>query len=155
MALRVAVLAVLIAIALTRGITLTVLYVGVAMLGVAEVVADTTTQSILPMLVGRDRLGAANGRVIAAQTVANDLLGGPLAGVLVGVGAAAVVGAPAVGYLGAALLLLGLRGGVTPPARPDARILRDIREGVSFVTRHRVLRALALLAGLLNLAGAA
>jgi hypothetical protein len=65
------------------------------------------------------------------------------------------VGAPAVGYLGAALLLLGLRGGVTPPARPDARILRDIREGVSFVTRHRVLRALALLAGLLNLAGAA
>jgi MFS family permease len=155
MALRVTVLAALTAIARTGDITLTVLYVAVALLGVAEVVADTTMQSLLPMLVGRDRLGAANGRVIAAQTVANDFLGGPLAGVLVGVGAAAVMGAPALGYLGAALLLVGLRGGFTPPPRPDARLLRDIREGVSFVTRHRVLRALALLAGLLNLAGAA
>lgn len=33
--------------------------------------------------------------------------------------------------------------------------MQDIREGVSFVVRHRVLRALAMLAGLLNLAGAA
>jgi hypothetical protein len=62
------------------------------------------------------------------------------------------MGAPALGYLGAALLLLGLRGGFTPPPRPDARLFRDIREGVSFVTRHRVLRALALLAGLCALA---
>jgi MFS family permease len=155
MAVRVAVLVGLAAIAATGGLTLTVLYVGVALLGVAEVLADTTTQSMLPMLVDRDRLGAANGRVIAAQTVANDFLGGPLAGLLVGLGAAAAMGVPAAGYLGAVVLLLGLRGSFTPPARQDAQLLRDIREGVSFVTRHRVLRALALLAGLLNLAGAA
>jgi predicted MFS family arabinose efflux permease len=155
MALRVVVLASLAAIALIGDITLAVLYLGVAVLGIAEVVADTTTQSLLPNLVDRDRLGAANGRVIAAQTVANDFLGGPLAGVLVGIGAAAVMGAPAVGYLVAAMLLLGLRGGFRPADRPEAHLLGDIREGVSFVVRHRVMRALALLAGLLNLAGAA
>jgi MFS family permease len=155
MALRVTGLAALTAIALHGGITLTALYVGVALLGVAEVVADTTTQSILPMLVGRDRLAAANGRVIAAQTVANDFLGGPLAGLLVGVGAAAAMVAPTAGYLAAAMLLVGLRGSFTPRIRPDSRLVRDIREGISFVVHHRVLRALALLAGLLNLAGAA
>jgi MFS family permease len=155
MAVRVVVLVSLAAIAATGGLTLTVLYVAVAMLGVAEVLADTTTQSMVPMLVDRDRLGAANGRVIAAQTVANDFLGGPLAGALVGLGAAAAMGAPAAGYLGAVVLLLGLRGSFTPPARPDAHLGRDILEGVAFVVRHRVLRALAVLAGLLNLAGAA
>jgi predicted MFS family arabinose efflux permease len=107
------------------------------------------------MLVRRERLGAANGRIIAAQTVANDFLGGPLAGLLVGVGAAVTVAVPAAGYLIAALLLLTLRGRFTPPSRPGARLVGDIREGLSFVLRHRVLRALALLAGLLNLAGAA
>jgi MFS family permease len=155
MTLRVAVLASLTALALTGSITLTTLYVGVALLGIAEVVADTTSQSILPMLVSRERLGAANGRIIAAQTVANDFLGGPLAGLLVGVGAAATIVAPATGYLMAAALLLGLRGNFTPPVRPEAQLVRDIREGLSFVLHHRVLRALALLAGLLNLAGAA
>ena len=155
MLVRVAALVSLTAIAATGQTTLTVLYLGVLILGVAEVLADTTTQSMLPTLVGRDRLGAANGRVIAAQTVANDFLGGPLAGVLVGVGAAAVMGVPAAGYLGAAVLLLGLHGSFSPPARPDAHLVRDVREGVTFVVRHRVLRALALLAGLLNLAGAA
>jgi predicted MFS family arabinose efflux permease len=152
---RVVVLVSLTATVATGGLTLTVLYVAVAMLGVAEVLADTTTQSMLPMLVDRSRLGAANGRVIAAQTVANDFLGGPLAGVLVGLGAVAATGAPAVGYLAAVVLLLGLRGAFTPPLRPEAHLGRDILEGVSFVIRDRVLRALASLAGLLNLAGAA
>jgi hypothetical protein len=74
MLLRVVVLASLTALALTGAISLPVLYLGVVLLGVAEVIADTTSQSILPMLVSRDRLGAANGRIIAAQTVANDFL---------------------------------------------------------------------------------
>jgi MFS family permease len=155
MVLRVAVLAALAITAVIGLFTLPVLYLAVLALGVAEVFADTTAQSMLPTLVGRDRLGAANGRVIAAQTVANDFLGGPVAGVLVGVGAVLVVGAPAALYGLSAALLLTLQGSYRPPSRLAASLRHDITEGVRYLVKHRVLRGLALLAGLLNLAGAA
>lgn len=156
MSLRVVVLAGLTGAAVHGVFTLPVLYVAVLVLGVAEVLADTTTQSLLPMLVPRARLGAANGRVIAAQTVANDFLGGPVAGVLVGLGTVLVVATPAALYgVAAVLLLLGLRGTYRPPSREPRPIREDIVEGVRYLSGQRVLRALAVLAGLFNLAGAA
>jgi MFS family permease len=155
MALRVALLLALAIGALLGQVSLPVLYVAVALLGIIEVFADTTTQSILPMLVPRQRLGAANGRVIAAQTVANDFLGGPLAGALVSLGAAALFGAPAVLYALAAGALLTVRGAYRPavPARTPLRT--DIVVGLRYLAAAPVLRGLAALAGLLNLAGAA
>jgi MFS family permease len=153
--LRAGVLALLGFAAATDLVGLGVVYVAVLILGTAEVFADTTAQSILPMVVEREWLGAANGRVIAAQRVANDFLGGPVAGVLVSVGAVAFFVAPASLYALAGLLMLSL-GGRYRVERPSRVTLRaDIREAVGFLRRHTVLRTLALLAGLLNFGSAA
>lgn len=155
MTLRVAVLVMLVVAALAGMLTLPVLYVAVIVLGTAEVLADTTAQSLLPTLVPRDRLGAANGRVIAAQTVANDFLGGPAAGLLVGLTAALAIGVPAALYGISVALLLSLRGEHRPASRDATSLRADIVAGVRYLAAHRVLRALALLAGLFNLSGAA
>lgn len=148
--LRVVALAVLVVFTLAGLTDLTVLYVAVLVLGTLEVFADTTTQSLLPMIVDRERLGAANGRVIAAQRVANDFLGGPVAGVLVATSTVAFFGVPALLYTITGVLMLTLRGRFRVSRRSDARMRTDIAEGIRYLGAHRVLRALAVLAGMLN-----
>lgn len=148
--LRVAALAVLVVLTLAGLTDLTVLYVAVLVLGTLEVFADTTTQSMLPMIVDRERLGAANGRVIAAQRVANDFLGGPVAGVLVAASTVAFFGVPALLYTMTGILMLTLRGRYRVSRPSEAKMRTDIAEGIRYLGAHRVLRALAVLAGMLN-----
>ena len=59
-----------------------VLYVGAFIIGAGEAFFDTNAQSILPALVGRDRLVTANGRLFAAETVMNSFVGPPVGGLL-------------------------------------------------------------------------
>ncbi|MFI6598483.1 MFS transporter [Nonomuraea sp. NPDC050536] len=143
-----------------------VLSVAVLLAGVAEVFADTCAQAVLPMTVPRERIAWANGRVVGTQTVGNDFLGAPLAGLLVGALPAAILGAPALLYGAAALLLSGMRGAyrpARPPAPETAREagggkpdwMREIGEAMRFLWGHRFLRVLAVSAGMLNLANAA
>lgn len=152
---RVVVLAACAGLALLGQVDLIVLYVAVLVLGTAEVFADSTTQSILPMVVERDRLAVANGRVIAAQRVANDFLGGPVAGIAVAAGTATVFGVPALLYLLAGFLMLTLSGRFGVERTDRTGIWSDIVEGVRFLGGHRVLRTLAVLAGLMNFATSA
>jgi MFS family permease len=155
MAGRVIVLLALVVASVIGTVGLGTLYAVVFILGMAEVFADTTAQSIIPMVVTRDQLGAANGRVVAAQSVANDFLGGPIAGVLAGAGTAAVAGVPAATYLVAGALLSLLPGRYRPVRGTSTAVSADIIAGLRYVTEHRVLRAMAVLVGLINLAGAA
>lgn len=152
---RVVVLLALIVAALVGTVGLGTLYVAVFILGMAEVFADTTAQSIIPMVVTRDQLGAANGRVVAAQTVANDFMGGPIAGVLAGAGMAAVAGVAAAAYLVAGAVLSLLPGRYRPVRASSTAVSTDIVVGLRYVAKHGVLRAVAVLVGLINLAGAA
>ena len=89
------------------------------------------------------------------QTVGNNFLGAPLAGLLIGFGAAATLGAPALLYAVAGLALLGMRGRFRVE-NPSTRPLRaDIVDGLRYLWGHRVLRALSIFAGVLNFANAA
>ncbi len=141
--------------ALLGQLSLPLLYLAVVLLGCCEVLFDTTSQSLLPDVVGREQLGAANGRLIGVQTVLRNFAGAPLAGVLVGVAGAAVLLTPAALYLATAALLLGLPSAYTPAPRPPARLRADIREGGRHLFANPTLKAIALLGGALNLANAA
>jgi MFS family permease len=137
------------------------LLAAVLLASVSEVFADLSAQSILPTAVPREHLTRANGRVSTAQMIGNDFLGAPLAGLLVATLPAVVFGAPALLYGLAGLLLLGMRGAYGPdragtPATSGRRPLRqDIAEALRYLWAHRILRSLAITAGLLNLANAA
>ncbi|MFI6388522.1 MFS transporter [Nonomuraea sp. NPDC050540] len=95
-------------------LSLWILLAAVLLSGTAEVFADTSAQSVLPMTVPSDRLAWANGRIVGAQTVGNDFIGSPLAGVLVALLPPAILGAPGILYGFAGLLLLGMRGTYRP-----------------------------------------
>ncbi|MEV4100587.1 hypothetical protein AB0J42_10000 [Nonomuraea sp. NPDC049649] len=88
---------------------------------VAEVPADTAAQSVLPTVVAGEDLTRANGRVVGAQVLGNDFAGAPLAGVLVTVLPAAVLGAPGILYGVAGVLLLACAAGSRPGGRRRGR----------------------------------
>jgi MFS family permease len=145
-------------------------------LGCAEVLRDNAAQTLLPALVERPQLEKANARLWSAEISANQFVGPPLGGVLVGV-AVALPFLLNAGLLGlSAVLLLGMSGlyrarpaagggpraSATPEGTtvagslPVARSWRaDLVEGITWLWRHRLLRTLALMLGVMNLMGAA
>lgn len=153
---RTALLAVAAALVANGSFNLVALYVVVLLVGANEVFADTTTQSILPMIVPRERLDAANGRIISAQKVTADLLGAPLAGALAAIGAAALFGTTAIIYAVVAVGLLSLEGRYRASSgMGSTTLVAEIAEGIRFIRSNRVIKALAGLAALLNLAASA
>ena len=138
--------------------TLAMLYAVAVLLGVAETLFDTSAQSLLPALVPRDDLTRANSRLFAVELVANTFIGPPLGGLLAAVGLAVALGAPAAAYLvGAGCLALisgSFRAAGAAPAG-STRLRDEIAEGAGFVWRHQVLRPLAIMLGIENMAFAA
>jgi MFS family permease len=129
------------------------LYAVALLLGTAETVYDTCAQSILPQVVSRDRLPRANGRLIAAELTANEFVGPPLGGLLVAAGVAAAFATPAALWAAAVGALLLLRGNFAVPRTEERATVRaDVAEGLRYLWRHRLLRTLAAMTGLFNLA---
>lgn len=131
-----------------------VLYVVAFGLGVGETLFDTAAQSILPNIVkDPGGLARANGRLYAVELAANQFVGPPLGGLVAGLTLAGALTGSAVAYGLAALALLGLVGSFRPVRHgAPTRMHSDIREGLGYLLRHRVLRTLALCVGLSNLA---
>ena len=115
---------------------------------------DSAAQASIPALVGRDpdRLSSANGRLAGAQTVSQQFAGPPLGGALFTVTPWLPYGVDAISFLGSSVLLARIRGRFEVPRTGPRRSIRaDIAEGLRWLARHRLLRGLALLTGLLNL----
>jgi len=129
-----------------------VLYAVALLLGTAETVYDTCAQSILPQVVARDRLPRANGRLIAVELTANEFVGPPLGGLLVAAGVAAAFVAPAALWAAAVGALLLLRGDFSVPREEPTTLRADVAEGLRYLWGHRLLRTLATMTGLFNLA---
>jgi MFS family permease len=136
----------------SSGAAIWALYLVALLLGTAETVYDTCAQSILPQVVPRDRLPRANGRLIAAELTANEFVGPPLGGLLVAAGIALAFATPAALWAAAVGALLLLRGGFAVPRREPTTLRADVVEGLRYLWRHRLLRTLATMTGLFNLA---
>ena len=138
--------------------TLPMLYAVALLLGMAETLFDTSAQSLLPAIVAREDLTRANSRLFAVELVANTFVGPPLGGLLAAVGLAVAMGAPAVAYLAGAGCLALMAGGFRATGAGPAgttRLRDEIAEGARFVWRHPVLRPLAIMLGVQNMAFAA
>ena len=138
--------------------SLAMLYAVALLLGLAETLFDTSAQSLLPALVPREALTTANSRLFAVELVANTFVGPPLGGLLAAVGLAVAMGMPALAYLagaGCLALLAGSFRATGAGERGTTRLRDEIAEGARFVWRHPVLRPLAIMLGLQNMAFAA
>jgi len=144
-----------IAIAADHG-SLWLLYLAAVGTGVSEVFYDTAAQSILPSIVPRARLDRANGRLYAVELGAQEFAGPPIAGVLVAVGLALSFATSAALWIVALGALLLMQGTFRPPRHgPRTTIRSDIREGLSFLVKQPVLRTMAVMVGMGNLASSA
>ena len=138
--------------------SLVMLYVVALLLGMAETLFDTSAQSLLPAIVDRAELTRANSRLFAVELVANMFVGPPLGGLLAAISLAVALGAPAAAYLvgaGCLALIGGSFRAVGAGPAGSTRLRDEIAEGAGFVWRHPVLRPLAIMLGVQNLAYAA
>jgi predicted MFS family arabinose efflux permease len=142
-ALRVLSLVAIFALMLTGALTLPLLaalgFVGAC----GTVVYGVAAPALVPSLVGRGALPQANGRIELARTAA--FAAGPaLGGALVGwVGGASAFGV-AIALSLIAVILLARIGEPSRTRTEPPRPLQAIRDGVSFVAGHRLLRPILL-----------
>jgi MFS family permease len=129
------------------------LYVVAFVLGVGETLFDTAAQSLVPNIVHPEQLSRANGRLFAVELIMNQFVGPPLGGVLVGISIPLALGGSVLGYALAAVGLALIAGSFRAKrAGPRVGILREIAEGWRFVVGDRLLRTLAIMVGVMNLA---
>ncbi|WP_197034653.1 MFS transporter [Glycomyces sp. NRRL B-16210] len=127
----------------TDTLTIWQLYAVAFTIGVFTVFFDVSYQSYLPHLVGREGLVEGNAKLETVRATAH--LGGPaLAGQLIQWLTAPVAIAVDAAALGASALFLVRirRREPKPEAIQGARITTDIKEGLAFVFRHRLLSAI-------------
>jgi MFS family permease len=135
--------------------TLAMLYAVALLLGLAETLFDTSAQSLLPAIVARKDLTVANSRLFAVELVAQTFVGPPLGGLLAAAGLALAMGVPAAAYLVGAGFLALIAGSFRAAGAAEhgsSRLRDEIAEGARFVWRHPVLRPLAIMLGVENMA---
>ncbi len=151
--LRAAALAGLTLTVATGTVTVAVIYVVLFLLGVGETLVDTAMGALLPAVVASERLPAANARLYATFTIGNQFVAKPLGAWLFVVSAAVPFGLDALTFAAAAALIAGIRRAPVPDeARPRGSLRGEIRQGVRWLWRHRLLRTLAVSMGLGNVA---
>ena len=123
------------------------MYVTAFLLGTIFTTAGTAAQIVLTQVVARERLVEAHAKNALATSGA-EVAGPGLAGALI-----KIVGAPlallvdAVLLLTSAAILRGIRVHETREPRADAHFVRDLKAGVRFVARHRLLVSLGVAVG--------
>jgi MFS family permease len=146
--LVVAMLAVLVALDL---VTMTHLYITGAVIGLGEILVDTSSQAAIPQLAGGMQLEKANSRLIAAELVLNDLAGGPLGAFLFAAVAFLPFGVNAGTFLVGGLLIALIRTPMQDEREHRRHNMRsDIVEGLVFVWNHEFFRGLALVVAIAN-----
>jgi MFS family permease len=141
---RAAVLAVLAAMLVTGRVDITVVLVAMFLLGTAEVFADTTSGTLLPMVVGKADIGIGNARLTAGVLTMNEMAGPAIGAVLFSAGMAWPFLAQAVCVALGAVLVSRM---VLPPLpRPvgHSHVGRDIAEGFRWTWGNRAVRTLTL-----------
>ncbi len=130
------------------------LYVAAALVGTAEVFYDNAAQTLLPSLVDPRHLHRANGRLGAAELVANGFAGPPLGAALFVIAASLPLFVDAATFGLSALLILAIPGLYRPPATTaPPRLRAEIKQGLRWLWHHDLIRTLAVLLAITNFAG--
>ncbi len=137
----------------TDVLTVNWLMVGALIISGAAVFFDMAYMSIVPSLVPHAQLDLANSRLQTTAETAR-AAGPGIGGLLAKVTSAAWLPlAATVGYLASAWSLWRIPSDQPPPRAHDASIIKEIREGLSFVFKHPYIRPLVTATATSNLFG--
>jgi MFS family permease len=142
--LRAFVLVVLVAALVTGAVDTTVVLVAMFLLGTAEVFVDTTSATLLPMVVPRADLGIGNARMMTATITMNQLIGPSVGAALFALGMAWPFVVETVCVLLGALLISRMVVPPLPSAEGPRHVGRDIAEGFRWTWHNPAVRTLTL-----------
>ncbi|HEX3923846.1 MAG TPA: MFS transporter [Streptosporangiaceae bacterium] len=141
---RAAILLLVTASILTRRVDIAVVLAALFLFGVNEAFGDTTTATLLPMLVEKPDLGIANSRALTGVIVWNQLAGPPVGAALFAAGMALPFVSESVFVLAGVMLIWKVRLPVHGASGQHARVRDDIREGWRWLWAHAAVRTLAI-----------
>lgn len=124
------------------------------LIGIGEVMFSNASQSIIPSVVKTESLQRSNSLLYIVQTVSQSLAGPPLGSVLFVAAVALPFGVDAATFVASAALIATLprrKPRVPLPVRVPMR--QSIGEGLRWLRSNRLLRTLAVVLGVNNLAG--
>lgn len=135
--------------------TIPVLLVSGFVLGLMAPFFDNASSAVLPDVVTPVNLERANAYHQVSLTLGATLLGPPAGAALF----VAVHGLPfaiyAAGFAVAGVLVFGVRTVVPAPERTERHLWRELAEGIGYLWRQQLLRALCLLLLVVNMVGTA
>lgn len=137
-----------------RFVSMYLLYFILFTLATAETFFDTASSTIIPKVVEQKELPKANARLAGTMTVTNLFLGKPIGSLLFATAAALPFILGAGGFFAAAILILSLSGSFRAdrsPTRQSRVLLAEIRAGLRWLFRHKLLRTIAIVLAILNM----
>ncbi|WP_425956059.1 MFS transporter [Xylanimonas sp. McL0601] len=161
-----AIVVALLCVSITTGtVTIGVVMATMFLYGVAEVFADTTSQTLLPALVPRTHLSVGTHRLQAAFLTCNQLIGPPVGAFLFALGSVFPFAMQVVCALLAVVLVSRIASFPAPDGAPGlhlpprdgtrTHVRRDIAEGLRWIWGHAAVRTLALVILVFNVTWAA
>jgi Na+/melibiose symporter-like transporter len=135
-----------------HALTIEQLYAVALLTGVLTVFFDVAYQSYLPSLIGRPNLVEGNAKLQGSSSVAGVVGPSAAGGLIQLLRAANAIAVDAGTFVVSVVTVWSIRKAEPPPiAKQDRRALRhEIAEGISFVVRHPILRAIAGTTGTSN-----
>ncbi|MCF6742994.1 MFS transporter [Blastococcus sp. KM273128] len=141
---RAVVLGVLTLALVTGQVTVVVVLAAMFLLGTAEVFADTTSGTLLPMVVGRADLGTGNARLMAGALTMNQMAGPALGAVLFAAGSAWPFLVQGLCVALGALLLVRMALPPLPRTPGERHVGREIVEGLRWTWGNGPVRTLTI-----------
>jgi len=140
----------------TRWGLLTVIILAELALGFVGVLADNTSQAVVPSVVEKDQLQHANGRMWAAISVSEQFIGPPIGSFLLGIAAFLPLLIDAGSFFlsaGLILLVTAQLGQRREFNENDVKptFAADIKEGFQWLWSHKIFKTLALSLGFVNM----
>ena len=134
---------------------ITAFYIGAFIFGMLEVTRDNAAQSFLPQVVSKDDLPKSNGRLFGIELVANNFLGAPIAGFLIGLSLVTPFIFDTVLLLLSVFFITAIKGDFDRPKKDidNQKTINLIKEGVSWLSNQILLRRLAIYTGIANFFG--
>jgi MFS family permease len=144
-------------------VSIPILYLVVFVIGAAEVLYDTTAQSMIPQILKTKHLERGNARLEIGAVTVGEFIGSPISGVLFAVSIALPFVLGSAGILVAAVLVLMIPGNFkkaiamdenNEPTEPT-KFWADIRFGIRYLYQDKILLRLVLLTATVGMFSAA
>jgi MFS family permease len=124
--------------------------------GACEVIFDMSAQAFLPEIVPGPLLEKANGRLYSAEVVANGFIGLPIGAWAFVIAVGLPFGVNAAALAIAAVLVAQIKIPIQSTNRPNSvrtlSFTQELKQGITWLMDHPLLRTLAILLGITNMA---